>query len=258
MSFVTSADGARIAVHVDGAGAGQPLLLVHGGFVDSGHWARLAPLLATRHEVWRMDRRGHGQSDSYAAGHTIEREFEDVAAVLAAIGRPVVLMGHSAGAHVALNAALRSPHMSRLILYEPPVLGPDTNPTPPDEIVNDAHALALFAVREVVDGATGEMKPPEAYAGLLKSSFGAMLQRNALSFPAELKSYRAYAFEPRNYAALSVPTLLLVGETSPPFNRIVIDQLHTVLPNSRIAMIPGQSHGAMMGAPAVLAEMIAA
>lgn len=227
--------------------------------MDSTLWHDVAQLLEAKHEVWLMDRRGHGQSDGYRNGDTLNDEANDVLAVLDAIGRPVLLVGHSSGAHVALLAARRARDLVRaLILYEPPVLGLATNPLPPAEIHDDPHALAIFAMRDVVDAATGNRKKPEAYAQMLRSSFGQMLLRNARSVLQELTAYRAYEFDVRDFARVTIPALLLLGEKSPPFNRVITDTLHAVLPNSRIETLAGQGHGAMMSAPQMLADALAA
>lgn len=252
--MIESFDGTHIAVHV--TGTGQPILFVHGGFVDSANWSRVAPLLEARYEVWLMDRRGHGQSDPYRDGDTLLDEANDVLAVLDAIGKPTYLVGHSAGAHVALHAARRSTHVTKLVLYEPPAIGSAATPAPPDGILADLRALALFAMRDVVGQATGEA-PPRGYEALLDSSYGAMLLRNALSIPAELTAYRAYRFDAAEFAAMSTPTLLLVGSKSPAFNRVNSEQLQAVLPNSRIAILDGQSHGAMWSAPQLFADALA-
>src|SRR5680860_779516 len=90
---VESHDGTRIAAHVDGAG--PPLLLVHGATADhSTTWRFVGPMFEQRFTVYRMDRRGRGESGD-GDDYSIEREFEDVAALVDAIGDPVLVVGHS-------------------------------------------------------------------------------------------------------------------------------------------------------------------
>ena len=250
---IHSLDAIKLAVHA--TGVGQPILFVHGGFVEGTNWSRVASVLETRYEVWLMDRRGHGQSDGYRNGDTLLDEADDVVAVLDAIGKPSYLVGHSAGAHVAMHAARRATNVARLVLYEPPALGSADIPQVPSDIWDNPRALALFAMRDVVGQATGET-PPRGYEALLDSSYGAMLLRNTHSIPDELAAYRAYHFETAEFAALSTPTLLLVGTKSPPFNRVASEQLHSVLPNSRIKLLDGQSHGAMWSAPQLFADAL--
>ena len=121
--LVTVPDGARIAVFTfDGsAGARPPLLLVHGTASDHTTWRVSGPLLAESRAVFAIDRRGRGASGDGPA-YSIEREYEDVAAVAEALGREarggVDVLGHSYGGRIALGAALRSTAIRRLIVYE--------------------------------------------------------------------------------------------------------------------------------------------
>src|SRR5205085_11481698 len=87
---------------------------------DHTRWAPLLPALDERFTVHAVDRRGRGASGD-DRDYAIEREFEDVAAVVDAIGGPVHLLGHSYGALCALEAALRSDRLRSLVLYEPPI-----------------------------------------------------------------------------------------------------------------------------------------
>ena len=87
------------------SGKGPPLVLVHGTAADHSRWRPVLPALEERFTVYAIDRRGRGgsgDSDDYA----VEREFEDVAAVVDSLGEPVNLLGHSYGGLVALEAAL--------------------------------------------------------------------------------------------------------------------------------------------------------
>ncbi|MGH3995539.1 MAG: alpha/beta fold hydrolase, partial [Pseudonocardiaceae bacterium] len=89
---VRSKDGTSIAY--EEVGAGPPLVLVHGSISDRTYWASVVPALTQRCTVLTVDRRGRGASGD-AASYAIEREFEDVAAVVDAIEEPVHLLGHS-------------------------------------------------------------------------------------------------------------------------------------------------------------------
>ncbi|MCZ7544560.1 MAG: alpha/beta fold hydrolase [Anaerolineae bacterium] len=117
MEKVRSQDGTPIAYHRNGEG--PPLVLVHGAIASHARWAAITPALAQRYTVYAIDRRGRGESGD-AESYAMAREFEDVAAVVDAIGEGVNLLGHSFGALCALEAALLTPHVRRLIAYEPP------------------------------------------------------------------------------------------------------------------------------------------
>src|SRR5918998_1211125 len=116
METILSRDGTRIAYRR--IGEGPPLVLVHGAAADRGRWSPVLPALEKRFTVYAIDRRGRGGSGD-AGSYTMEREFEDVATVVDSIGEPVNLLGHSYGALCALEAALLSRNIRKLVLYEP-------------------------------------------------------------------------------------------------------------------------------------------
>src|SRR5436190_5786548 len=118
MRTFTSKDGTAIGCFV--SGSGTPMVLVHGTSADHGRWAPIMPALERHFTVYACDRRGRGAS-GLGEPYAIEREFEDVAAVVDGIGGPVDLLGHSYGAICALEASRLTPHLRRLVLYEPPV-----------------------------------------------------------------------------------------------------------------------------------------
>ena len=107
--IVKSRDGTRIAAHV--GGAGPPLLAVHGATADhSTTWRLVGPMFEERFTLYRMDRRGRSHSGD-ADDYSIEREFEDIAAVVDAIGEPAFVIGHSYGAEITLGALLLTPRL---------------------------------------------------------------------------------------------------------------------------------------------------
>src|SRR5438270_11817518 len=113
---VKSSDGVTIGVWASGSGA--PLLLVHGTTADHTRGHGVAAELGERFTVYAMDRRGRGHSGD-ADPYRVDAEFDDVAAVVDAIGTDVNVLGHSYGALCALEAARRTSGVTALILYEP-------------------------------------------------------------------------------------------------------------------------------------------
>jgi pimeloyl-ACP methyl ester carboxylesterase len=93
---------------------------VHGTTVDHSRWSPVLPAFEERFTVLAMDRRGRGESDD-SDDYMFEREFEDVAAVVDWAGEPSYLLGHSHGAVCALEGALLTEGVAKLILYEPPL-----------------------------------------------------------------------------------------------------------------------------------------
>ena len=113
-----SVDGTAIAALR--SGQDPPVLLVHGGTSSAFSWGLVAPLIERRFTVYAMQRRGRGFSGD-GPEYSIEREGEDVAALVEEIGEPVRLVGHSYGANCALEGALLTDSLRRLVLYEPAI-----------------------------------------------------------------------------------------------------------------------------------------
>lgn len=247
MRTATSKDGTSIAYWR--SGAGPPLVLVHGTTADHTRWTRVLPALEEHFTVYTIDRRGRGGSGDHAE-YSIAREFEDVAAVIDAIGEPVSLLGHSYGAICSLEASLLTDRVQRLILYEPPIPlgGPVYPPGVPERIQELVDAgqpeagLELF-MREVVRMPDHELA---VYRTLPQWKVRVGL---AHTIPRELVLERSYRFEADRFAALRIPVLLLLGGDSPPVFRQAIEMVAGSLPDNRIAVLPGQQHVAMDTAP---------
>ncbi|MDP9188446.1 MAG: alpha/beta fold hydrolase, partial [Actinomycetota bacterium] len=115
----SSRDGTTIAF--ERAGEGPPLILVDGAlcYRSFGPMPRLAELLAADFAVYRYDRRGRGESGD-TTPYAVERELEDLEAVINETGGPAFVFGLSSGAALALEAAASGRPVSGLALYEPP------------------------------------------------------------------------------------------------------------------------------------------
>lgn len=251
---VTSADGTPIAVWR--SGSGPPLVLVHGAMGDHTRWAPVIPALEERCTVLAMDRRGRGPSGDSDA-YSLEREVEDVVAVVEAAGDDVSLLGHSHGGVCALEAALRADGLSKLVLYEPPLGFLGGSP----EVVERLEALLAEDRREealtlfITEVAR---QPPEAIE-LMRSlpSWEARLAA-AHTLPREERATREYRFDPDRFRDLGVPTLFMLGGDSPEPFRQASDAVAGALPNCKVVVMPGQRHAAMdTGTELFLRELLA-
>jgi pimeloyl-ACP methyl ester carboxylesterase len=248
METVISRDGTPIAF--ERVGSGPPLVLVHGTTASHTRWAPVLPALAVEFSVIAIDRRGRGESGD-AGCYAIEREYEDVAAVVDSFGEPVNLLGHSYGAICALDAALLSKNIEKLVLYEPPVAassGADETSDVSDRLdallaSGDREGVVTTFMREVVGMPEYEF---ERYRTL--PAWPARVAA-AHTLPREHPAVEQYRFEAERFSAMDVPTLLLLGGDSP---SIFCDSTRTVaaaLPNNRIVTLPGQQHIAIDTAP---------
>jgi len=246
---VTSEDGTLIAYEQDGRGS--HLVLVHGSFVDSLGWERVRPRLEQHFTVTRIDRRGRGGSGD-SREYAIEREFEDVVAVVNSLDAPVLLFGHSFGAVCALEAAMRTDKLAGLVLYEPPILEGESLTSP--ELLERLENLLVAGDREgVVRTFLAEVPriSPKEIEKLASSPSWRGRIAAAHTLPRELRSLEAYRV-PDQVSKLSTPVLLLLGSDSPAVFGRANANLEKMLPNSRTVVMPGQKHIAMDTAPDLL------
>jgi hypothetical protein len=117
VSRVTSKDGTSIAYEREGNG--PAVILVGGGAVDRSENAPLVPELAERHTVYNYDRRGRGESGD-TLPYAVQREMEDIAALIAEAGGSAHLYGVSSGGALVLEAAATGIAIDRVAVYEVP------------------------------------------------------------------------------------------------------------------------------------------
>src|SRR5262249_53494413 len=141
MKTVTSKDGTTIAY--DQTGTGPPLVLVDGALNSRvfGLNGPLAAIRAARSTVVPYDRGGGGDSGD-PPPYAVQREIEDLAAVIDATGGPAYVYGISSGAGLALEAACAVPaKVAKLALYEPSFVVDDTRPPVPADAVGQVTDL---------------------------------------------------------------------------------------------------------------------
>jgi pimeloyl-ACP methyl ester carboxylesterase len=256
MDKIRSKDGTAIAYQRSGSGA--PLVLVHGTLGSHGSWAALLTALERQFTIYAVDRRGRGESGD-SPTYAVEREFEDIAAIVDSIGDGVSLLGHSFGALCALEAALLTSNLRSLIVYEPPSLPVPGVPLYPEGIVDQLEALLDVGDREnVVISVFRDLvnMPPEELELFKKSPRFPVWVAAAHTVPRETRAEEGYRFEPKRFKQLNVPTLLLVGGDSPPEVKLTIDKWHSALPNSRMVVLPGQQHMAHFMAPELFLQEV--
>lgn len=243
---VTSRDGTPIAY--ERSGEGPPLILVHGTAADHLTWEPVLPELQKHFTVYAIDRRGRGESgDGDGSAYDIEREFEDVVAVTDSIGGTVDLLGHSYGAVCALEGALRSDRIRRLILYEGGFPVPEGTQLYPPDVLDSIRSSLKTGDREVALTTFYRdmvlMSPEELE---MVRSLPVWPARVALAptIPREIHAWESYVsnFDPAKLGNLRTPTLLLLGGDSPELEKAAAEALDVALPDSRIVVMPHQAH----------------
>jgi pimeloyl-ACP methyl ester carboxylesterase len=214
-----------------------------------------------RFTVYAMDRRGRGASGD-GPEYAMEREYEDITAVLEHIGRPASVIGHSYGAGCALEAALLTDRIEKLVLYEPGVLEGasgyyESEPVTAalrkaeDELnAGEREQAILTILREVLGVAEDDIQ------AVKNSPTWPQRVTAAPTVLREIQGEAAYRFDPARYRDLKVPALLVTGSESPAVMRDGTAALHAALPNSRVAVLQGQGHVAITTAPDLFAREV--
>ena len=241
METVTSSDGTTIAL--DRSGDGPPVVLISGGPSDRSANAPLAALLAERFTVLNYDRRGRGDSGD-TPPYAVDREFDDLAAVIGAAGGAAALVGFSGTGNIALEAAARGLPVSRLALWEPPFIVDGSRPPVPkdwgrrvEELVaagRPGDALAYWMTTVV--GA-----PAEAVDSMRGAPFFTAMEPSAHLLVRDAALLGDFSLPGERLRAVTTPTLLLDGGQMPWLSHGV-EVLATVLPNARRRTLAGQPH----------------
>ncbi len=247
MQHVRSTDGTLIAF--DRVGQGPPIVLVDGAlcYRASGPMKALAAQLAPSFTVYTYDRRGRGDSGDRAPW-AIEREFEDLDALVAEAGGSAFVLGLSSGAALALEAAARGLAVRKLALYEAPFVVDDTYP--PMEETYLPQLKAMVAADRRGDAVKHFMKRvgvPRIFVALMRI----MPAWSKLTAVAPTLVYDISIVEPyqkgkplpaARWAAVAAPTLVADGGKSPAWMRNGMRALAGILPNATYRTLAGQTH----------------
>jgi pimeloyl-ACP methyl ester carboxylesterase len=244
---VRSRDGTTIAF--DRSGRGPSLIIVNGALSDRGAVSDLAPRLADQLTVIAYDRRGRGDSTD-TPPYAVEREVEDLAALVDVAGGSAFVLGHSSGAVLALSAAAAGVPIERLALYEPPLMVDDARPPIPDDYVSHLDELVAAGRRsEAVSYflTTGPLVPPQVIDGMRQSPGWPPMEAMAHTIPYDARIMDGLMTEDpgplAKWASVATPTLVLDGGASPPWIRHGASALVEILPNASAATLEGQGHG---------------
>jgi pimeloyl-ACP methyl ester carboxylesterase len=248
---VRSRDGTPIAVF--SSGDGPPVVLVHGAAADHTTFRVVGPMLAARHTVHAIDRRGRGASGD-SPEYDIAREYEDVAAIVDSLaaesgtgsGIRVDVIGHSYGGRCGLGAALLTPNMRRLVVYEGAPSPPDTPYQQPDVLPRLAalraagrdEELLLSFLREIVGLGDAEL---DAYRA---NPVWPLRVAAASTIVRELEAEASPAAGIDALGAVAIPVLQVLGGESRDEFHLATQALDAQLANGRIVVIDGARHAA--------------
>jgi pimeloyl-ACP methyl ester carboxylesterase len=262
-SEVTSKDGTTIAF--DRSGEGPPIVLVGGAMADRSAAAELAARLAPDLTVIAFDRRGRGESGD-TPPYAVDREVEDIEALILAVGGRAFVLGHSSGAVLALELARTHPELvTKLALYEPPFIVGGGRPLPPADYVTHLDDLVSRGRRgDAVEFflTTGVGVGVEVVTEMRGQPFWSSLEATAHTLAYDgtiMRGTMGGSPVPlRRWASVGVPALVMDGGASPDWQRHSVRALADVLPNARRLTVEGQDHGPDSGvlAPALVGFLL--
>jgi pimeloyl-ACP methyl ester carboxylesterase len=270
--FVISKDGTRIGYRQFGQGPG--VVLIQGTMGTAHNFMQLAEALADRFTVYVPDRRGRGMSKSGGNDYSVQKEVEDLEALLVKTGARSVF-GLSSGALIALQAALTLPEIQKVAVFEPPLF---INGAPTDlirryerEMADGKVAAALITAMQAA-----QFGPPifNLIPRWLLERFVSMgMAQEEKKGAGEYLTMRQLAPTLRNdfqvivemsgkaerFTPITTELLLMGGSKSPTYLRTALDALEQALPHARRVELAGLDHSAAWnsdkgGQPQVVAQ----
>ncbi|MFG1874457.1 alpha/beta fold hydrolase [Sphaerisporangium sp. NPDC049003] len=252
MNKVRSSDGTPIAY--DRVGEGPPLIMVVGAFNERSAGTPLAEALAPGFTVFTYDRRGRGDSGD-TSPYAVDREIDDLDALIAEAGGSAAVFGYSSGAVLAMRAAARGLAITRLALYEPPFTA-GSAPAPTEDAAARLSELVSAGRRgDAVEYFQAKVVgiPAEVVVQLRDAPFRAALEKMAHTLVYEVTITGDGSIPAELAAAVTVPTLVIAGEESPEGMREAARTVAKALPHARLVSLPGQTHHIV---PAVVAPVV--
>jgi pimeloyl-ACP methyl ester carboxylesterase len=238
---VVSQDGTAIAF--DRAGDGPPVILVNAGPTDRTANAPLAGLLAPHFTVLNYDRRGRGDSGD-TAPYAVDREYEDLEAIIDEAGGSADVFGSSGGGILALEAAARGLAIAKLAVWEPPYILDGTRPPVPADYRQQLDKLQAAGRRgDMVElfltQAVG--MPAEFVAPVRQSPFWPSMEAVAPALIYDAMIVGDFSLPTARVAAIKVPTLVIDGGQTP-WLSATAQAVAAALPDAQRRTLEGQPH----------------
>ncbi|MFC4122713.1 alpha/beta fold hydrolase [Nonomuraea zeae] len=220
-------------------GEGEPLVLLHGGFVDSRMFAPALPVLDDRFRVFTVDRRGHGRTSDVEGPISYELMAQDMIAFLEqVVGGPAHLVGHSDGANVAMIVAMRRPDLVRRLVL----------------VSGNYHHDGI--VPGVLEGFTDE-----GVLQLLAPRYGEVSPDGEKHFPVVVEKLLRMVFEEPtltedDLGRITGRTLVVAGDD----DAVTLEHtiaLYRAIPDAELAIVPGTSHLLVVEKPDQVYTLIA-
>ncbi|MFF1878951.1 alpha/beta fold hydrolase [Leifsonia sp. NPDC058230] len=244
MSTLVSPDGTTIAFET--VGDGPALILVDGAscYRDAGPMRSIADALSVTFEVVLYDRRGRGASGD-TLPFAVQREIEDLGALIDQVGGAARLFGISSGAALVLAAAeaLGAQKVTGIALFEPPFMPPPALPAAAVYTRELQAALAAGDRAAAVELFLARVGlPPQAIEGMRHSPAWPGMESIAPTLAYDDAAMGDSAVPVERAKRIRVPALALVGGASPDFLRYGAEEVAAALPSAEVVVLEGQTH----------------
>ncbi|MGH7845828.1 MAG: alpha/beta fold hydrolase [Candidatus Binatia bacterium] len=244
-------NGIRLFYELNGNGE-IPLVLVHGSWDSHDDWDLVVPRLADSFRVLTYDRRGHSKSERPTGRGSVREDVADLAALIEHLGLvPAWVVGNSFGASITLRLAGERPELLRgLIGHEPPLfalLGDDPALTPMLEEVDQRIGAVVERIASGDYAGTAEQFVETLALGpgtwsQVPCELQQTLIENAPTFLDEASDPEQLGFNLDWIKEFSQPTLLTLGDQSPPIFAPVVAKLAEALPHVEVLTFAGAGH----------------
>ncbi|MEV6956586.1 alpha/beta hydrolase [Streptomyces sp. NPDC051183] len=252
-------------LHGDGGNGAEPLVLVHGSWIDHRTWRDLVPHLARSFRVLAYDRRGHGRSASPPGRGSRRQDEDDLAALIEALDlAPAHVVGNSFGAATALGLAARRPELLRsLAAHEPPLVGVVPGRDFHVQGARDSLAAVRAALRAGESEAAARCFVEEVALGpgvwpQLPRALRELFVANAPTFADELADPHWCTLDLAALSGYQGPALLTSGSLSPAWFPPILAELAPALGRARVRTLEGDGHDPHVAHPARYADTLTA
>jgi pimeloyl-ACP methyl ester carboxylesterase len=261
---IARVNGVELCYQVEGSG--DPLVLVHGSWADRHNWQPVVGPLAKSFQVVTYDRRGHSDSERPTGQGSVFEDVDDLAALIHHLGlAPANVVGNSAGAAIAVHAAIRRPEILRtLIAHEPPLF---------PLLVGTEFEPALAEVQQRIQAVVSQLEAgqheeaarrfvdtvafgPDAWDTQFTAESRAIFLRNAPTFLDETKDPDFLDVQLMGLGSFSKPALVTSGTRSAPFFGPVADRVAQSLPAATRVTIDGADHVPHLSMPDRYVEVV--
>lgn len=244
MATIRSKDGTSIAFNK--MGSGEPLILVGGALCSRafGPTNKMARLLTPHFTVFNYDRRGRNESGN-TEPYSVDREIEDIEALIKEAGGAAFVTGFSSGAALTLRAAASGANIKKMVLYEPPYVMNMGGYNPPAD--SEAQLKTFIASGQRSDAVTFFMKDmvgmPSIFPFIMRfTPMWSKLKAVAHTLPYDAAIMSGFSLPASIAASVTIPTLVVGGEKSVVTLRNAVKQVAENIPNAESTFLKGQAH----------------